>query len=182
MPLFGHKNKTRHDSEGANSADITDNSQRDFATGRNDGHSNPTNTNKFHDANHYGVGGTSQGTSDAAFGGPAAGVGGGAGTGAGTETHHGHVHGHYGAGGGAGAMVGSAALREQAMMRDREAQNFQAQSKELAEAERLEQQAREHRERAVAQGAHPMNKNLGGGNLAGSGQNAGVAQNQGGTY
>ena len=49
-------------------------------------------------------------------------------------------------------MLGSAALREQAMMRDREAQNFQAQSKELAEAERLEQQAREHRERAVAQG------------------------------
>ena len=51
-----------------------------------------------------------------------------------------------------GGHVGSAALREQAMLRDREAQNFQAQSQELAEAERLEQQALEHRERAVAQG------------------------------
>ena len=38
------------------------------------------------------------------------------------------------------------------MLRDREAQNFHAQSQELAEAERLEQEAREHRERAVAQG------------------------------
>ena len=39
------------------------------------------------------------------------------------------------------------------MLRDREAQNFHAQSKELAEAEALEQKAREHRERAVAQGS-----------------------------
>lgn len=38
------------------------------------------------------------------------------------------------------------------MLRDREAMNFHAQSEELAEAERLEQQAREHRARAVAQG------------------------------
>lgn len=43
-------------------------------------------------------------------------------------------------------------MREQGMLRDREAQNLHAQSEELAEAERLEQQAREHRERAVAQG------------------------------
>ena len=81
-----------------------------------------------------------------------------------------------------GSGVGSAALREQAMLRDREAQNIKAQSQELAEAERLEQKAREHRERAVAQGtshtpassfmkrdesdtppgAHPVNKHLGG--------------------
>ena len=60
---------------------------------------------------------------------------------------HGIGHGHH-----AGFAVGSAALREQAMLRDREAQNYQAQSAELAEAERLEQKAREHRERAVAQG------------------------------
>ena len=38
------------------------------------------------------------------------------------------------------------------MLYDREAQNFRAQSKELAEAEALEEKAREHRERAVAQG------------------------------
>ena len=50
-------------------------------------------------------------------------------------------------------FVGSAALKEQAMLRDREAQNIQAQSAELAEAELLEAKAREHRERAVAQGA-----------------------------
>jgi hypothetical protein len=49
-------------------------------------------------------------------------------------------------------VVGSAMVREQAMLRDREAQAFQVQSKELAEAEALEQKAREHRERAVAQG------------------------------
>ena len=50
--------------------------------------------------------------------------------------------------------MGAASLREQAMLRDREAQNFHAQSRELAEAEALEQKAREHRERAVAQGTH----------------------------
>ena len=57
------------------------------------------------------------------------------------------------AAGGAGLIVGSAALKEQAMLRDRESQNIQAQSAELEEAERLEAKAREHRERAVAQGA-----------------------------
>ncbi len=38
------------------------------------------------------------------------------------------------------------------MLHDRKAQDFTAQSEELAEAERLELKAREHRERAVAQG------------------------------
>lgn len=41
-------------------------------------------------------------------------------------------------------------------MREREAENYKAQSQELLEAERLEQQAREHRERAVAQGSLPL--------------------------
>lgn len=56
-------------------------------------------------------------------------------------------HGHH-----TGAAVGSAALREQGMLHNRQAENIHAQSQELAEAERLEEQAREHRARAVTQG------------------------------
>ena len=82
------------------------------------------------------------------------------------------------------------------MLKEREAQDFHAQSAELAEAERLEQEAREHRTRAVAQGssptlhgdppahgaltgAHPSHKHLAGGN---SGQNAGFDQQRAGNY
>lgn len=49
------------------------------------------------------------------------------------------------------------------MAKEREAEVLSAQSQALAEAERLEQAALEHRERAVADGAHPANKELGAG-------------------
>ncbi|KAK7685206.1 hypothetical protein QCA50_011569 [Cerrena zonata] len=68
-----------------------------------------------------------------------------------------------GAGKFVGAAVGSAALKEQALLKEREAEVLSAQSQALAEAERLEQAAMEHRERAVADGAHPANKELGAG-------------------
>ncbi|CAL1708097.1 unnamed protein product [Somion occarium] len=61
------------------------------------------------------------------------------------------------------AKIGSSALREHGLLREREAEVLHAQSQELAEAERLEQSALEHRERAVAVGADPANKALGGG-------------------
>lgn len=76
--------------------------------------------------------------------------------------------------------MGSAALRGLGLQREREAQEIYAQSQEIAEAESLEEEAREHRERAVAAGpyhdclllgiyltitlgAHPAYRELGGG-------------------
>ncbi|GJE95836.1 hypothetical protein PsYK624_120260 [Phanerochaete sordida] len=123
--------------------------------------------------------GAGTGTADAA-----AGTGAGTGMGGGRTHHH---HGATGAGTGQGGQQGghlsSAALREQALLKEREAQDFHAQSAELAEAERLEQEAREHRTRAVAQGAHPSHKHLAGGNTnAQGGQNAGFDQSRTGNY
>lgn len=151
MPLFGHKNKhaapTAH--SGLTNTDPARNQQQnDFAT------DSSRTSNLDHTAQPSNTGGA--GLSDPNnFGAQGAPAGSGIGTHHGATTHH-----HAGQ-----ASLGSAALREQGMLRDREAQNLHAQSEELAEAERLEQQAREHRERAVAQGAHPMNKHLAGGNL-----------------
>lgn len=48
--------------------------------------------------------------------------------------------------------MGSAALREHGLRLEREAEMLHSQSAEIAEAERLEQEAKEHRERAVAAG------------------------------
>ena len=45
-------------------------------------------------------------------------------------------------------------MRELGLQREREAQAIYAQSQEIAEAERLEDEAREHRERAVAAGKY----------------------------
>ena len=50
-----------------------------------------------------------------------------------------------------------------------EAESYKRQAAELSEAERLEQEARLRRERAVAHGAHPGNLNAQGQNLAGGG-------------
>ncbi|KAK7462754.1 hypothetical protein VKT23_007339 [Stygiomarasmius scandens] len=61
-----------------------------------------------------------------------------------------------------GTMVGSRSLKEKGMMKEQEAQSLKMQSAELAEAERLEREALMRRERAVAHGAHPDMKHLGG--------------------
>lgn len=61
-----------------------------------------------------------------------------------------------------GSLVGSNKLKERAAEKETEANAYKAQSSELAEAERLEREAMLRRERAVAHGAHPDNRHLGG--------------------
>ncbi|KAI0093455.1 hypothetical protein BDY19DRAFT_427246 [Irpex rosettiformis] len=156
MPLFGRKNKN-------SATDRRSNDLSDDTYGRNDPlnssdtnnswdktASGPADNRQFQDPSYQqtGYNSTLPTTGNQATIGTE-------GTGMTGHRHHPHVQQQ-------GPVVGAAPLREQAMMHDREAQNVSAQSKELAEAEALEQQAREHRERAVAQGAHPHNKYLGG--------------------
>ncbi|KAI0325930.1 hypothetical protein GY45DRAFT_1339795 [Cubamyces sp. BRFM 1775] len=62
----------------------------------------------------------------------------------------------------AGTLVGSQALKERGFQKEQEAGAFKMQSAEIAEAERLEKEALMRRERAVAHGAHPDNRHLGG--------------------
>ncbi|KAJ7027098.1 hypothetical protein C8F04DRAFT_1123449 [Mycena alexandri] len=61
-----------------------------------------------------------------------------------------------------GALVGSNALKAKGMQKEQEAHAIKVQSQELAEAERLEREAGLRRERAVAHGAHPDNRHVGG--------------------
>ncbi|KAJ7149608.1 hypothetical protein C8R46DRAFT_1044023 [Mycena filopes] len=61
-----------------------------------------------------------------------------------------------------GKLVGSKTLQAKGLEKEREAQAMKVQSGELAEAERLEQEAGQRRERAVAHGAHPDNRHVGG--------------------
>ncbi|KAI0716679.1 hypothetical protein C8Q76DRAFT_725183 [Earliella scabrosa] len=61
-----------------------------------------------------------------------------------------------------GTLVGSQALKEKGFQKEQEAGAFKMQSAEIAEAERLEKEALMRRERAVAHGAHPENRHLGG--------------------
>ncbi|KAI0031366.1 hypothetical protein K488DRAFT_86907 [Vararia minispora EC-137] len=61
-----------------------------------------------------------------------------------------------------GVLVGSNALKTRGLEKEQEANAFKMQSTELAEAERLEREAMLRRERAVAHGAHPVNRQLGG--------------------
>lgn len=61
-----------------------------------------------------------------------------------------------------GTLVGSQALKEKGIQKEQEAGAFTQQSAEIAEAERLEKEALMRRERAVAHGAHPDNRHLGG--------------------
>ncbi|KAJ7734547.1 hypothetical protein DFH07DRAFT_1065229 [Mycena maculata] len=68
-----------------------------------------------------------------------------------------------------GSLVGSNALKAKGLPKEQEAQGLKVQSTELAEAERLEREAGLRRERAVAHGAHPDNKHLGGGGRTGPG-------------
>jgi hypothetical protein len=55
------------------------------------------------------------------------------------------------------------------MLLNSEAEAYKRQAAELSEAERLEQEARVRRERAVAHGAHPGNLKAQGQDLAGGG-------------
>jgi len=61
-----------------------------------------------------------------------------------------------------GSMVGSSALKAKGLQKEQEANALKAQSLELEEAERLEQEARMRRQRAVDHGAHPDQSGLGG--------------------
>jgi len=73
-----------------------------------------------------------------------------------------------------GTMIGSQSLKAKGLEKEREATAFKVQGQELSEAERLEREAMMRRERAVAHGAHPDNRHLGGasggaGNVGGGG-------------
>ncbi|KAH8107823.1 hypothetical protein BXZ70DRAFT_1060505 [Cristinia sonorae] len=59
---------------------------------------------------------------------------------------------------GVNSQISSATLREEGVRLEREAEALHKQSAEVAEAERLEQEAREHRERAIASGANPIHR------------------------
>ncbi|PAV15459.1 hypothetical protein PNOK_0922300 [Pyrrhoderma noxium] len=63
-----------------------------------------------------------------------------------------------------GSVVGSQSLKEKGLAKEREADALKAQAAELSEAERLEREAISRRERAVAHGAHPELRHLGGHN------------------
>jgi len=71
-----------------------------------------------------------------------------------------------------GSLVGSKTLKAKGIQKEQEAQGLKVQSQELAEAERLEREAGMRRERAVAHGAHPDNRHVGG-NVPGAGAGAG---------
>jgi hypothetical protein len=62
----------------------------------------------------------------------------------------------------AGTLLMSNALKAKGEQKQREAYALNMQSAELAEAERLEEEARTRRERAVQHGAHPNHGHLGG--------------------
>jgi len=69
-----------------------------------------------------------------------------------------------------GSIVGSKSLKAKGIQKEQEARGLKIQSQELAEAERLEHEAGLRRERAVAHGAHPDNRHVGGlGGAAGTG-------------
>ncbi|KAF8162475.1 hypothetical protein K438DRAFT_1775908 [Mycena galopus ATCC 62051] len=61
-----------------------------------------------------------------------------------------------------GSIIGSKSLKAKGIQKEQEARGLKIQSQELAEAERLEQEAGMRRERAVAHGAHPDNRHVGG--------------------
>ncbi|KAJ3573365.1 hypothetical protein NP233_g2463 [Leucocoprinus birnbaumii] len=62
-----------------------------------------------------------------------------------------------------GTAIGSDTLKAKGLQKEREANAMKVQGRELAEAERLEREAIMRRDRAVAHGAHPANKDLGAG-------------------
>ncbi|OSC97789.1 hypothetical protein PYCCODRAFT_1376436 [Trametes coccinea BRFM310] len=179
MPLFGKhkKNDGRHGKhDDANLAANDPAAQQGYGAG-------PGTTNQTGGAypNQAGVGNTGTGmgadpyaNQTAAAGGPGTGVA--PGTGANPPVPPaGHINAdpnRTGGGAGsrlagkaeraAGTMVGSQALKERGFQKEQEANAFKTQSAEIAEAERLEKEALMRRERAVAHGAHPDNRHLGG--------------------
>jgi len=79
------------------------------------------------------------------------------------QTHHGPGHALAGKVEHAvGSLLGSQSLKAKGLQKEQEAGALKVQGVELAEAERLEREAVMRRERAVAHGAHPHNKHLGG--------------------
>ncbi|RDB27857.1 hypothetical protein Hypma_002305 [Hypsizygus marmoreus] len=56
-----------------------------------------------------------------------------------------------------GSLIGSESLKAKGLQKEQEANAIKMQGSELAEAERLEREARMRRERAVGHGAHPDN-------------------------
>lgn len=62
-----------------------------------------------------------------------------------------------------GSAIGSHSLKAKGLQKQQEADALNRQTAELSEAERLENEARIRRERAVAHGAHPQNLNQGAG-------------------
>lgn len=91
-----------------------------------------------------------------------------------TDMHGNAVHpGNHGTGGqklegklqvAVGTMIGSQSLKAKGHAKEQEAVALNAQAAELSEAERHEQAALARRERAVAHGAHPDLRHLGGQN------------------
>lgn len=67
---------------------------------------------------------------------------------------------------GLGTVLGSTSLKARGLEKEREAEMIKVQAAELEHAETLEAQARQARERAVASGAHPGNRTLGGGHTS----------------
>ncbi|KAF7360167.1 hypothetical protein MVEN_00745200 [Mycena venus] len=68
-----------------------------------------------------------------------------------------------------GSLVGSKSLKAKGIQKEQEARAMKVQSQELAEAEKLEHEAGLRRERAVAHGAHPDNRHVGGMGPGGAG-------------
>ncbi|KAJ7339774.1 hypothetical protein DFH08DRAFT_812154 [Mycena albidolilacea] len=75
-----------------------------------------------------------------------------------------------------GNIVGSKSLQAKGLQKEEEARGLKIQSQELAEAERLEREAGLRRERAVAHGAHPDTRHVGGlgGGVGGAGTGTGA--------
>ncbi|KAI0370500.1 hypothetical protein BV20DRAFT_1052267 [Pilatotrama ljubarskyi] len=174
MPLFGkHKKTDRHDAKHDVGVDAN---QTAGQPGYGAGATNQSGA--YPNQAGYGSSGTGMGA-DPYANQTTAGTGPGMGAGAGAGAHPpvppaSHINPDNRSGGGAGTrlagkaeraagtMVGSQALKEKGFQKEQEAGAFKMQSAEIAEAERLEKEALMRRERAVAHGAHPDNRHLGG--------------------
>ncbi|KAI0676392.1 hypothetical protein C8Q78DRAFT_1073202 [Trametes maxima] len=176
MPLFGkHKSNNHHDAKHDTRRDASyDTNPREFAADNGMAAQpgmQPSQANYAHTGNHTGTDPYAQ-RGLAGMGGPAPGVAAGTNPSVPPASHINTNSGHTGGGAGsrlagkaeraAGAMVGSQALKEKGFQKEQEAGAFKMQSAEIAEAERLEKEALMRRERAVAHGAHPDNRHLGG--------------------
>ncbi|KAI5117166.1 hypothetical protein M0805_001024 [Coniferiporia weirii] len=78
-----------------------------------------------------------------------------------------------------GTMIGSQNLKAKGEQKEQESAALKVQAAEIGEAERLESAALARRERAVAHGAHPQHKHLGGQNPAANQNDIGGGANYG---